>query len=63
MLDTSKIPPLEFLRLLTPALIGVCLFMLSNVWTSLKEVKEDQSAIRERLVMIETTVQMQHRRK
>jgi len=39
------------------------LFMLNNIWGELKSMQNDQAAIRERLVMIETTVQLQNRRK
>lgn len=60
--DSKFTVSIELLRIVTPILVGICLFMLSSIWGSLKEIQAEQSNVRERIVMIETTLNLQRRK-
>ena len=56
--ETNKHWSMEWLRLITPLLIGLCLFMLNSSWSVVNDLRKTQIFIMERLTKIETILKL-----
>jgi hypothetical protein len=49
---------LEKLRLVTPILVALCFFMLTNIWTNLGALADKMESVKERVAALEATIKI-----
>jgi len=49
---------LEKLRLVTPILVALCFFMLTNIWSSLGVLADKMESVKERVSALEATIKI-----